>query len=181
MTNPPSQLRTAKVVLRLPRRYLEAIGLVVANWARLETELLSTAYLLLRLDKKRGRLIYSPNRAHEIVNTISDLLGLEAVSVTSVDLKKLEGNLKTLKSRRDLVAHSIWLHGPKRTYMVQSTAGAVSINGTSVKRKVRPEGIPATPNDLHALADDVFQATLEAVRLRQELQEKLSELRQEHP
>ena len=96
---------------RLPVSYSTEIGRIITRWAYLEAVLRTTAYLILRVGAKHGRVAVREPRVVDYVTMLQDLMHLESLK-TRVDLKTLKKSLEEIEALRHKLAHGIWLKHP---------------------------------------------------------------------
>lgn len=162
------------IVPRLPDGHLLLIGEVITSWALLEHELRLTVFLLLGLDNKRGRLAVRSARAKDTAELIADLMHQSRVQSKTTRLDELAKVLDQLESRRNTLAHNIWLKDQDGVLFIQSLTGDwPQQDGKRLKRRVMPAGIPITEHNLSDLVSATRQCIAAVQRLRSELKSLL--------
>lgn len=149
-------------LIDLPSDYLTALGRVVVRWSFVERQLMNIVYLLLGVSKKHGRVAVREPRADECMSMIQQLMQLENVKVSSVDLDITSKVLAKLKSTRDTLAHGLWLQEPSGKVLIQVTSGTSRPDpkAPKVSKRVNPHGMEVTPSDLEMLAEQIKQLML---------------------
>jgi hypothetical protein len=176
-----SDRQTLPIVQRLPDDYLLLIGEVATAWAIQEYELKALAYLMLRIGPKRGRVAVRSPRPSEIVDMVGELMLIDGLKSTTIDLKKFATHLDEIEVRRNTLVHNIWFKVEDRL-LVQSLRGAWPTNSGAPKvtRRIEPAGIPigiALIADLVSAIRGAIRATLE---LRADIARQLAALPETH-
>ena len=131
---------TYPVRYRLPVSYSTEIGRIITRWAFLEFRLKETAYMLLGVDPKVGRIAIREPRITDYIDMIQDLMHLKSITATA-DLKKLRKSLEKIQSFRDKLAHGIWMkHDTTKLPVLQVVKGSYISNpeGKKTKAKIDP-------------------------------------------
>lgn len=147
----------------LPPEYLHLIGSVMVNWAFFEMRLQELVFRALGLSDQQGRLAVKSLRAKEMMTMAAELSALRGVQFPAeIDTEAIN----TLESRRNLLAHGVWLEH-EGAYILRDLTGTTSINGKKVQKKVQPSGIPITLDALQNLAEQIqiaVQDTQDVIR-----------------
>ena len=167
------------VALKLPRAYLIGIGRVTTTWALVEHEVRRAVFAALGVGPKHGRVAVRDPRADESIILITDLLRIDGIDFNAQATKQLASLLKNLKESRDVVCHSLWLNGPKRSICIQDLSGTWNPDPKkpAVKRKVHPQALPVKSEALERLAG----LNLEAARRVRTLHDQIVQARQASP
>jgi hypothetical protein len=167
---------TAPLVDRLPNDFLILVGEVVTAWSMQEHELKLIVFLLLSLDPKRGRLAVKSTRAKDTVDLIADLLHLEGIESKTTDLTRFAAVLNEMETRRNLLAHNVWLQVSDGRFFLQSLAGTWPAKDGKHRRKRRidPAGIPMLPENLEDLVNGLRNTISQTRTLRLEIATSLS-------
>lgn len=138
----------------LPEGYAALIGQAMIEWALLEMRLQELAFLALGVTDAQGRLAVKSMRAKDLALLAEELLNLAG---ESIPWESDADGLRVLEERRNLLAHGVWLkHGDE--FLLRDLTGTISVNGTKMKKKVQPAGIPITLSALENLVQQVQQA-----------------------
>ena len=119
---------------------------VIAHWAYIEFLLQMTAYELLDLDAKKGRVAVRDPRPDQYHSMYIELLGLSNIEIgpdSSKFLKELSGNLRECRAARDLIAHGVWAKNPETgADVIRNISGKwhATQNSAAVNRRIIPEG-----------------------------------------
>lgn len=172
-------MKTAPVIQRLPDEYLLLIGEIVTAWALQEVALRQIVFAMLDLDAKRGRTAVRSPRSKEVVDMISELALIDGFTV---DMSGLSA-LNDVENRRNLVAHSIWLTSPNGIPMIQNLQGAWPKKGAipRIKKRIQPEGIELTPDDLRDLLNAIRTITLNTNDVAQAISRRLASSSRKRP
>ena len=171
---------TYPVRLRLPVSYSTEIGRIITRWAILEWRLRETAYLLLDLDPKLGRLAVREPRVTDYVTMIEDICRVTDIPVTTnfKDTRKL---LTEYKGYRDAIAHGIWLkHSETKAPTLQVIAGSypVETGGGKVKARIHPQAVAMDLPTLKQIRKAIEIMVVRIERLRGQVQVTLDARRQ---
>lgn len=168
-------MQTFPVLIDLPKDYLIAIGRIVVTWSLIERQLANIVYMLLRVDKKRGRLAIRSPRAFEYITMIEQLSELDTIAVNRQDLSALKALLEKVQKYRDLAIHGAWLRGADDHVYVQDISGnwRPGKAKTKVPRRVKPEAVEVSAEDLAGFADKMRTAALLIDRVHQETEAQL--------
>ena len=155
---------TYPIRYRLPVAYSTEIGRIIPRWAFLEYRLKETAYMVLGVDYKVGRVAMREPRTAEYVDMIRDLMSLKSLT-TSVDLKELRKTLEKLQPFRDKLAHGIWVrHDTTKLPVLQVTKGSYVLETagpkTKAKAKIEPLALAVRLADLKTCRRDIEGATV---------------------
>lgn len=163
------------IVDKLPEGYTLLIGEAVTAWAVQEYELRLTVFTLLDLDPKRGRLAVRSARAKDTVEMVGDLLSLSDLASETIKLPELAKLLDEIETRRNTLAHNIWMRDPQGRLLVQSLTGVwpSSQGKAKVKRRVEPAGIPIAEADLRDLVAAIYLTINQTRIFRREMATKL--------
>lgn len=162
----------APIIDRLPDEYLRLIGEVVTSWALLELALRRTTFAMLDLSEPEGRTAVRTPRAKEMVEMICELALIHGFAVEVGGLAGIDA----IESRRNLVAHSVWLKSPSGLPMIQNVQGMWSkeVNRPRIKKRFQPEGIETKPHDLRGLVQDIRTLTLNTYDVAQAIAKRLA-------
>jgi hypothetical protein len=184
-------MKVLPVIRELPVPYLEGIGAVCFEWALLERELALVAYMVLKLGPKQGRLAVRSPRANERLTMIRQLMSLENLEAKGVDLDALGASLTKLQTLRDQMAHGTFLRGRKGEIYLQNLSGhwKPDQKEPKVARRIKPEGVVITADDMKNLGKliagctvAVHQLGLELERARGSSQQRFQQQsEQDHP
>lgn len=166
------------VIERLPPDYLFGVGLVVTTWSKLEREIRQTVFVALGLGPKHGRTAVRTARSSEMVQTLSELLYIDGIT-TDADLTMMAKSVGDLESKRDLIAHSAWLKGPEGQIYIQDLSGKWKPfkNEPSVKRRIHPEAIEVSADDLASIAALIESVLVIARAVRSDVAKQYQALR----
>lgn len=159
----------------LPDEYNALIGKIFVSYAFFEMRLQELVFVALGVDETRGRLAVKSMRSSEMIDLAIELARLDGISFLKVD----SGSIKEMESRRNLLAHGVWLSDGERLYL-RDLSGSMRINGKKVQKKVAPAGVPITIQALQSLVDVVQKATQDTERAILALQAQLAALPEKH-
>jgi hypothetical protein len=160
---------------RLPISYSTEIGRIITRWAFLEYRLKETAYMLLDIDPKIGRIAVREPRTYEYVDMIQDLMSLRSLT-TTVDLKKLRKTIEDIQSFRDKLAHGIWAkHDATNLPVLQITKGSYTLTPGEQKTKARidPFALVVQFKDLRAARRNIERTTITINQWKRDLSAQL--------
>lgn len=161
---------------RLPVSYNTEIGRIITRWAFLEWRLRETAYLLVKVNPKIGRVAVREPRVVDYITMIEDLTRLRSVDV-AVDWKALKNVLGEIGSFRDKLAHGIWVkHNTTKTPVLQEISGKYPPHpgAKSVKARIEPRAVRVTLKNLKEIVHGIDAATATVNALRTKIAAKLS-------
>ncbi len=161
---------------RLPVPYSTEIGRIIPRWSFLEYRLKETAYMLLDVDHKIGRIAIREPRTTDYVDMIRDLMSLKSLT-TTVDLKKLRKTVEEIQSFRDKLAHGIWArHDTTNLPVLQVIKGSYISEPESQKTKARidPLAMAVRLADLRACRRNIERTTVVINRWKRDLAGQLS-------
>ena len=176
-------MRTWEIVVDLPDDYNIGIGRLITHWAYLEKILCQITYDLLGVGPKHGRIAVRSPRADDTITMIGQLMLLEKVT-SSVNLTGLAAALRAIEKFRDLIAHNVWLINPDSKWLcVQDLSGNWKPDpaGPKVSRRVSPEAVQISPEELAAVKETIQTATKTAIRLSADIAPQLEALRKKSP
>jgi hypothetical protein len=164
------------VIEKLPDQYLLLIGEIVTAWALLETELNKAVYTLLDIGPKQGRTAVRTPRAKEIAEMVQELVLIERLPILSPKYKEFIALLDELERRRNQLAHNIWMAGPSGEIIVQNLQGSWPKLKADrhPKKRVDPEGIALTPDNLTDLRDAIRSSIAETRLLQASIANAIS-------
>ncbi len=142
----------AEIVHDLPPEINMEIGRIIVAFAKLEHKLTAMIGLILQLEKAEMRLVIKEPRPHERLDTIVDLFLLKGIELRT-DTKELRKLLETANSRRDRLAHGLWLKHPTTGELyIRLTKGNWSPEKlpnqeAKIKRSIFPEAHPYGANE----------------------------------
>ncbi len=143
-------MKTVPVRYRLPVAYNTEIGRFVTRWAHLEWLLKETAYTLLQIDPKIGRLSVQEPGVSSYLTMLEDIARLKGVPV-SINWAKLRSILQDMESFRNKLVHGIWVKDPStKTPVLQQVKGSYKPEPgkKSVNAKIKPKGIRVSLKEL---------------------------------
>lgn len=164
-------MRTYPVRYRLPTKYSTAIGRMITRFAALESALRNLIYALLELEPKMGRVAVRNPRIEESFTIIRDLMGLRSFT-TTLDMKRLASDCKTLEQFRDKIAHGVWVkHSRSDLPVLQVTAGKFpeKPGGKSIKGRIQPAAFNVTLENFRSYTSGVDFAFKAVKQLAREL------------
>jgi hypothetical protein len=139
-------LADVEILNDLPASHCREVGRIVVKFSRLEHKLSGAIYTVLQVHTVEGRLAVREPRAPEKLDLIHDLLTLRGVKVAT-DFKELRKILEDANSRRDQLAHGIWVRAPNGDICLRVTKGNwpqdEQVDGRK-KRAVLPQASPIT-------------------------------------
>lgn len=143
-------MKTVPVRYRLPVSYSTQIGRFITRWAYFEWLLKETAYSLLQIDPKIGRLTIKETGVVSYLTMLEDIARLKGVQV-SVNWTKLRSILQEIESFRNKLVHGIWLRDPStKTPVLQQVQGSYKAESGKkpVKAKIKPLGVKVSLKQL---------------------------------
>lgn len=142
-----------RISQRLPKSYNYEIGRIITRWALIEWKFKYITYGLLDIDHSLGRLAVREPRVVDHITMIEEIMAFKKFAVMT-NLKSLKTRLEELQVWRDHIAHSAWVVGGGDKYLIMQLAKGKwtpITEGTSVNRKVRPQGGVVTIEFLRSL------------------------------
>lgn len=143
-------MKTVPVRYRLPVAYTTEIGRFVTRWAYLEWLLKETAYVLLQMDPKIGRLSVQELGVGSYLTMLEDIAVLKDIQV-SIKWKELRKILQEMESFRNKIVHGIWVKDSStKTPVLQQVKGSYKPEPgkKSVNAKIKPRGIKVSLKEL---------------------------------
>ena len=135
---------------KLPAPMNREIGRIIVGFAFFEYTLTRIAYDLLSINPKQGRTAVRGPRGNELVEMVQDLCNLANLKL-HFNWKSLISRAKYINSRRDLLAHGVWLRDKNtNNYLLLRTRGQWTPEphkSGRLKRAISPQG------EQHALED----------------------------
>lgn len=163
---------------RLPTQYSTDIGRIITRWAFLEYRLKETAYMVLGIGPKIGRISVREPRVTDYVVMLQDLMLLKSLK-TSVDLKKLRRKLETVQAFRDKLAHGIWVkHATTNLPVLQVIKGSYlppHRGAIKVKARIDPLAAKVHLQGLKAIVHDIETTTVTINQWKRDLAEQIAE------
>jgi len=169
-------LQDFKPVKRLPTMTAAAVGRILARWSYQEWLLTETAYKLLRLDPKEGRVAVREPRAADYVTMIEDLLRIHRITIKA-SLSELRKYLVLAENQRDRYAHGVWLRHPQtRELYIRRTKGnwRPDLREPKINRKIKPEALRVIPSKLTAVFHLIDVTVLMTEKIKTEIERKLA-------
>lgn len=156
MKNPTE---TYPIRRKLPTAYSTEIGRIITRYAYAKHLLRSTAYRLLRINSKQGRIAVREPRVADQITMIQDLATLAGIKLTA-DWKQLKKTMKELESFRHRFAHGIWVyHTGTKTPVLQDLSRAYTTAGNiSPKPRINPVSIVITLRELRNITRNTDKA-----------------------
>ena len=148
----------------LPPSILREIGKICVAYSRIEWLLNKTIYDVLNVSSAEGRLAVRDPAPDQRVELIEDLMKLNNIKCTVERVGELKTFLKEAKTRRDAVAHGVWLRADgDPTLYLRLINGNWTPLGTvgKTKRRMMLEGLQFTVEDAKewtALVQTTFKA-----------------------
>ena len=161
---------------RLPVSYSTEIGRIITRWAFLEWRMRETAYLLLDIGPKEGRLAVREPRATDYLTMLEDLIRLKSLK-TKINFKELRKSLEATKSLRDGLAHGIWLkHGATKQPVLQIVSGSYppTPGAQTVKARIDPQAVEIRLQSLKDITREIDNLTLLISLLKHSVGQQLS-------
>jgi len=143
-------MKTVPVRYRLPVSYSTQIGHFITRWAYLEWSLKETAYTLIQIDPKIGRLAIQESGIGSYLTMLEDITRLKGVQV-SINWTKLRSILQKIESFRNKLVHGIWLKVPStKTPVLRQVKGSYNPEPgkPSVNAGIKPRGIKVSLEEL---------------------------------
>ncbi len=125
----------------LPSSHLEGIGRIVAQFATAEWLLAGTICMLLRIDRKQGRIAIGQPDVKNAFDRIMTLIEIEEIKIQKPTT--LIATLVECELTRNRLAHSIWVQHPSAGLCLQVTKGAWKFGPPkehNVDKRLHPEG-----------------------------------------
>ena len=155
---------------RLPVYYSTQIGRIITRWAYLEWRLHETAYLLLKIGPKEGRLAVRAPRVADYVTMLQDIARVKSVTVTE-NWKDLKNLLVEAESYRNRLAHGVWMKCPgTKNPVIRDLSGAY-VQGVVIveKARINPLAVEVKPSDLRNIITAIHALTQRIERLHAEI------------
>ena len=178
----PKPVKTVEVVQRLPDEYLLLVGEIITLWAYQEHMLRSLTYLMLGVGPKRGRIAVRSPRAADLVTMIGDLLLVDGVKLSVVDLKEFANQLAFIERTRDMLAHNIWTKSDSGRLRIRKTSGKVlsKPGETKIPLRIEPAAVSVTLKNLQGVVSAI-QTTIENTHcLLRDIEAQLATLPEDH-
>lgn len=170
-------------IYKLPKEFIDKIGHVIVAFSYLEYLLSRIIYDLLNVGQKEGRLAVREPRATDRLDIIIDLLNIKEIKV-DVDIDAISQLLDDVQSRRNNIAHGVWLEHPNTGQIfLRLTRGSwqpdPKIRG-KVKKTIHPEGREYGEPELSQLCNDIDGLTEGVIDLAKEVVVRLPALRKKY-
>lgn len=142
----------------LPVWIVRGTGRVVTEHSVLESKVNTLLYAVMGVNRQIGRLaIRDPRTAdkHDMICTLAELKGIQL----STAFKKARKGLEIVSTRRDHVAHGVWVLEPEsqKPHLV-ITRGAwnkVEPKSPRIDRTIHPQGVDLEPIDFENLVRSI--------------------------
>lgn len=167
-----ARVSTYPVIRQLPDEYYPLIGKIMVDWSYLENLLRDSVYMLLHLDRKKGRIAVRSPRANEMITMIEELLDASSLS-TKAKTKEIKKALTTVSAARDALAHGLWIkHDQTEIPVLQVVSGSFPVEEgkPSAKARLTPIAMATTPADLGKTLQDIRNLTGVIERLKDEIE-----------
>ena len=110
---------------RLPQAHCVEIGRIITRFAALESRMNKCAWVLMRIDPKRGRVAVRLGRMESALSTIEALIQIAGIHVAT-DISKLKEPFRKLENFRDALSHAVWAkHAGTKEPVMQVTSGLI--------------------------------------------------------
>jgi hypothetical protein len=161
----PRKRNVSKARFDLPPAMAREVGRIIVTWSFLEYILQKTVWDLAGVDEVVGRLAVREPRVTDRLGLICDLAEVRGIAIPAQSIKDLRKMLERNGLIRDLLAHGAWTHDPERGWMVIRARGSYDFQPAdhSKNRKVDPEALRATSDDLRGLREGI-ERCVESVR-----------------
>jgi hypothetical protein len=163
----PTRMGPLPITSNISPTILREIGRICVAYSRIEWLLNKTLYDVLNVTPAEGRLAVRDPSPDQRLDLIEELLELKNIKVPIVNISELKAFLKEAKTKRDAVAHGIWLRerGDPTLYL-RLINGTWTPPGTKgkTKRRVHLEGLEFNDDDAK-LWTAMVQAVYDAVRV----------------
>jgi hypothetical protein len=177
MPKPPPEYHETYARADLPQALTREIGKIVTRWAFLEYQIQAFIWDLAGVDQRVGRLAMREPRITDRWDVMLDLAALQGVKVDTKQLSSFKTGLNELQSKRDLFAHGVWTKpkGKGRPWHVILARGnhARDVEIPHRNRRISPEGVSVSAEQLRIIADRIETATDSFRRLRGAIREML--------
>lgn len=135
----------AEIVQKIPYHIAATLGRITVCYSLIEHKLSSLAALILQINKPEMRIALRMPRAVDRLEIVLDLFAVKAIPI-SEDTGELRAQLTKACSRRDNLAHGLWLKHPETGVLyLRLTRGQWPkdiTNGEKIARSVFPQSIP---------------------------------------
>ena len=134
----------------------------------LELNLALSLYRLAGVGQQVGRVALGNPRGSDVLERMLQLAEIRGLDLSPFPWSKFKSTLDTLKTKRDLFAHSPWAYNANtKQYIVFATSGHwPRIAGAPKRsRRIYPEGMAVTARDLRELRSDIESAIKESEEL----------------
>lgn len=135
----------AEIVQKIPYHIAATVGRITVCYSLIEHKLSSLAALILQINKAEMRIALRMPRAVDRLDIVLDLFAVKAIPL-SEDIGTLRAELTKACSRRDNLAHGLWLKHPKTGMLyLRLTRGQWPkdiTKGEKIARSVFPQSIP---------------------------------------
>jgi hypothetical protein len=151
----------------LPPSILREIGRICVAYSRIEWLLNKTIYDVLNVSTAEGRLAVRDPAPDQRVELIEDLMALNGIKPTVERIGDLKSFLKEAKTKRDALAHGVWLRPDGGTTLyLRLINGTWTPPGTTgkIKRRMMLEGFPFTLEEAREWTE-LVQTTFKAVQI----------------
>ncbi len=135
---------------RLPVSYSTEIGRFISRWAHLEWIMQETAYTMLKMSPKIGRIALREPRVNDYLTMLEDLTKICGITI-SWDWQKLRNAARPMEKFRNQLAHGVWLHDPNSKYptLRQARGRYPSRPGAKTENaKINPASMPVPLREL---------------------------------
>ncbi len=169
-------MRIVPVRYRLPVSYSTEIGRFITRWAYLEWLLKETAYTLLKMNPKIGRIALQEPRVHDYLTMLEDLAQLRGVTV-SFSWSKLRQAVKPLEAFRNKLVHGVWVKEPSSKYpaLRQVKGSYVPKPGAkSVDARIKPAAMPVPLGELKNAVAGINRANQIMHEIKDEIEAQLT-------
>lgn len=141
-----------KRVFALPDEFACEIGHIASRWSTIEETVKRTVYMVAPVPSPVGRIAIGTARQSEQLKKVQDLLYYHHLAIPP-DLAKLQAQLSDLQPLRDKYVHAVWLGDDKGNIFIVDLSGKLDLgkNAPPLTKRMFPEALPVTVNDLKQL------------------------------
>jgi len=162
MSKKSPQVFSQSRVTELTAEYYKYIGEIIFKFSCIEHNIKTMIYEVVGVNPSIGRLVIRAARLEEALIDFESICQINHLKINKDGLEKAKKKCRLLKSRRDILAHSVWLERSSEIeephdYFIALTTGSLpkllakEVNTKS--RKIVPQGVPISLKDIKDMAE----------------------------
>jgi hypothetical protein len=162
----------------LPASHNREIGRVIVRWAYFEHYIQRMIWAVVFQGAENaavlGRFAIREQRAVDRLDLLKQVSELQGFEMDEALFSSIKTSAKALSEKRDLLAHGLWTDPPGFDWAVQQTRGNWTgyRGGPKGNKRITPEAIPMSLDDLRALVTDCDAIIADSKKLLSSIRSK---------